>query len=363
MAETGSNIFSPVNILASGSLFAAALWLGWWFYDHSKYLYVTDARIASTMISVSSRMPGWVVDFSVDEGQQVAKGDVLVIIDARDTDLQILELEASLNTKRREYERLQKELSLRVKQVDSGIEVARSRHETAKIELSESRVLLAQAISDFERADSLLEQKMISEETWESRRTDRDVASQALNLMKAKVATSVAELKATEISVAEIDILQHELLIVGSEEAELKVQRNRLQSRLGDFTIKSPIKGVIDETFTNEGEYVYPGQRILMVHNPEVVWIKANIKETNINLLHEGAHVEVQVDAYPDEVFSATISNIGNAATSAFALLPSPNPSGNFTKTTQRLEVKIDIGPHENLLKPGMMVELKIDTH
>ena len=99
-----------------------------------------------------------------------------------------------------------------------------------------------------------------------------------------------------------------------------------------------------------------------MVHNPEAVWIKANIKETNINLLHEGAHVEVQVDAYPDEVFSATISNIGNAATSAFALLPSPNPSGNFTKTTQRLEVKIEIGPHESLLKPGMMVELKIDT-
>jgi membrane fusion protein, multidrug efflux system len=58
---------------------------------------------------------------------------------------------------------------------------------------------------------------------------------------------------------------------------------------------------------------------------------------------------------------TARVRNVGNAATSAFALLPSPNPSGNFTKITQRLEVQMELGPHENSLKPGMMVELKID--
>ena len=178
----------------------------------------------------------------------------------------------------------------------------------------------------------------------------------------AKVATSFAELTAAEVNVAEVDILQQELLILASEQAELEVQRNRLQNRLSDFTILSPIDGIIDETFINPGEYVYPGQRILMLHNPETVWIKSNIKETNISKISVGAHVEVRVDAYPDEVFDSTVSNIGNAATSSFALLPSPNPSGNFTKTTQRLEVKIEIGPHENLLKPGMLVELKIEA-
>ncbi len=53
--------------------------------------------------------------------------------------------------------------------------------------------------------------------------------------------------------------------------------------------------------------------------------------------------------------------SIGNATTSEFALLPSPNPSGNFTKITQRLPVRIAIQQKDGLLRPGMMVEVNID--
>ncbi|MBT5666712.1 MAG: HlyD family secretion protein, partial [Rhodospirillaceae bacterium] len=51
----------------------------------------------------------------------------------------------------------------------------------------------------------------------------------------------------------------------------------------------------------------------------------------------------------------------GNTTTAEFALLPSPNPSGNFTKITQRLPVRIAIDQKERLLRPGMMVEVNID--
>ncbi len=362
MAEADTKIASPVNVIALASLLIAALWLSWWFYDRSLHLYVTDARITSTMISVSSRMPGWVVDFPVQEGQQMSKDEVLVRIDTRDTDLRLNELEASLQTVAFEYARLQSTLALTQKQISSAIAVAKSRRETALYRLSEAEVMLTQAENSFTRADSLLKQKMMPEETWEARRADRDRARQTRNRSTAEVATSDAELIATEIRIDEIGVLTHELEMVGSKQGELEVQKRRLQNTLADFTIKSPIDGVIDESFVNQGEYVYPGQRILMMHNPEIIWIKANIKETNIRKLEPGAHVEVHVDAYPDEVFEARVSTIGNAATSAFALLPSPNPSGNFTKTTQRLEVKMAIENHENRLKPGMMVELKIDV-
>ena len=52
---------------------------------------------------------------------------------------------------------------------------------------------------------------------------------------------------------------------------------------------------------------------------------------------------------------------VGHAATSQFALLPTPNPSGNFTKITQRLPVRIVIDQQAGLLRPGMMVEINID--
>jgi len=75
-----------------------------------------------------------------------------------------------------------------------------------------------------------------------------------------------------------------------------------------------------------------------------------------------GQTVTVSVDAYPDEAFEGRIERIGNTATSAFALLPSPNPSGNFTKITQRLPVRIAIDQRDGRLRPGMMVEVKIAT-
>jgi membrane fusion protein (multidrug efflux system) len=367
MEEVETRIFTPVNVIAIGSLLLASAWLAWWFYDRTQYLYVTDARVSSTLVSVSSRLPGLLIDFRVKEGQQVKKGEVLVAIDTRDADLQMVELEANLHTSELDYQRLQSEFALRVRQIDSAIAVSRSRHETAEIEMSEATVVGRQADKDLIRANSLLKQNMIPEGSWESTKTSSDMAVQALQVSKARVATAAAELTAAEIRTDELKVLQHELGIIRSQQLELEANRTRLQNTLTDYQIKSPRDGVVDETFANSGEYVYPGQRILMMHDPSNIWIKANIKETNIRKLHEGARVEVSVDAYPDSLITAKVGEIGNAATSSFALLPSPNPSGNFTKTTQRLEVKIRIDEQQEQqqqqpLKPGMMVELKIDT-
>ena len=72
--------------------------------------------------------------------------------------------------------------------------------------------------------------------------------------------------------------------------------------------------------------------------------------------------MEVFVDAFPDDSFSGEIISIGHSTTGSFALLPNPNPSGNFTKITQRLPVRIAIEQREQKLRPGMMVEVRIDV-
>jgi membrane fusion protein (multidrug efflux system) len=97
-----------------------------------------------------------------------------------------------------------------------------------------------------------------------------------------------------------------------------------------------------------------------MFHDPKKLWISANIKETDVAKLALGKKAEVLVDAFPNAPLEATLSRIGSAATSQFALLPNPNPSGNFTKITQRIEVRFELPETSLALKPGMMVELKI---
>jgi len=360
MSEARSSAFSITNILAFTILLASSLWLGWWFYDRSQYVYIDDAHIASTMISVSSRIPGWVVEFPVDEGERVNVGQTLVSIDARDVKLQLSELEASLATQQSEYERKQSELAMSKEQISSNIEAQRSALAAAEAGLSGAQVELTQSEKDLNRAKSLLRQKMISDETFEERKTKYDIAVQSHHRNEAEVSAAKAKLLSAQADLARLDVLNKELEIIRGKRNELEVQRERLTNQLSDHIISSPISGVVDETFINSGEYVYPGQRILMLHDPNHVWVKANIKETEVRHIQIGSEVRISVDAYPGKTWKGHISNIGNAATSQFAMLPAPNPSGNFTKITQRLEIKVKFEANEEKFKPGMMVELQI---
>ncbi|MDZ7826523.1 MAG: hypothetical protein U5R48_11480 [Gammaproteobacteria bacterium] len=63
----------------------------------------------------------------------------------------------------------------------------------------------------------------------------------------------------------------------------------------------------------------------------------------------------------PGRPLEGRLSRIGHSATNQFALLPNPNPSGNFTKITQRIEVRIEIEDPVPDLRPGMMVEVEFD--
>ena len=75
-----------------------------------------------------------------------------------------------------------------------------------------------------------------------------------------------------------------------------------------------------------------------------------------------GQTVHISVDAYPSDKFTGRVARIGSATMARFALIPTPNPSGNFTKITQRLPVRIRLNKNDPLLRPGMMVEVHIAT-
>ena len=84
---------------------------------------------------------------------------------------------------------------------------------------------------------------------------------------------------------AQIEALTHQV-------ANLAAQMHQQQVDVEDRTIKSPVPAVIDRTFMLPGEYVAAGQRILMLHNPNEVWVEANIKETQVGQLKLGQPVQ-----------------------------------------------------------------------
>lgn len=333
----------------------------YWVYDRYTHVNVSDARIASTMISISTRVSGWITELPAEEGQFLEQGALIARIDQRDATLALEEAEADLAAMQSELQRLKAEKKLTAARIETGIERAQSQLMAARSSHQANLSERTRAEAEWQRAKPLFAQEIISREIWENKRNIYQQAKQKAEVSEARIRTQQAALEEAQVARQELAIYDSRINGVQHQLAEARSHLARLSSSLSDHTVLSPISGVVDEVFADAGEYVNPGQRLLIMHDPRKIWVSCNIKETDIRHVHLGSKARVSVDAYPDLDLSGEVTRIGNAATSQFALLPNPNPSGNFTKVTQRIEVRISLPQTDNLLKPGMMVEVEID--
>lgn len=352
----------PRRAAAAAAALIAAVVLGVWLYQRFTHVSTDDARIASDMIEVSSKVSGWLETFDATQGQHLDKGDIVAVIDHREAKLKLDELKSNLAAVDATYRRNQAELAMVKRQTGSLVDVAKSQLSAAKAGLEAARSDLVFRGNQWQRAQSLREGKTISEQDWENARALYQKSQQAFVQSKAEVASATAKVIEAEADRDRLAVLRQELIRTGHQRDSLASEVGRQQLDLDDHRVVAPQRGIIDKTFVNAGEFVSPGQRLLLMHDPNDIWVDANIKETKIRHVHLGQSATITVDAWPDETFAGKVIRIGDSATSEFALLPSANPSGNFTKVTQRLPIRIAVEQRDGKLKPGMMVEVAIDV-
>lgn len=342
---------------------ALLAWLAHWAYYRWTHVYIDDARIDGEIITLSSRVSGWVTALPVIEGEVVARGDLLFRIDDRDSRLQREALAARLAA----IESQMAVVRARTGQVDQETG-GRTQSETHRLKASEAEAAaldaqLKQAREDYERARELAASKWLSPQAMERARTAYRQAQENHRKALADIAAVRGTLAAAHGSRRELQVMDRQLAVLASQADEIRAEIRRRDIDIADRSISSPGDGRVVTTFVRKGEYVATGQRILMFHDPEAIWVEANVRETDVARLRPGMKAEIRVDAYRGQVFAGEIFRIGRAATSKFALLPDPNPSGNFTKITQRLPVRIRLLEKNPALRPGMMVEVAIATH
>jgi len=334
--------------------------LGNWLYGRLTHVVVYDARIEADVITVSSRVNGWVTGLPVEAGASIARGDSLVTLDARQPTLRLNELDSELAMMANDRQRLLAEIAMTDRQTQSRLQAAQAELSAAEAALAAQQSETEQASSDFERAQSLLDRLAVSRQRWEALRTAHQKAQHDVLRTGADVAKAQAAVLEAEAGRQQLDVLRRRLASLRHDEERLHAQRERQRLDVEDRTLRSPINGVVDRIFVDVGEYIAPGQRLMLIHDPQAIWVEANVKETDIRQIAIGGTAKVRVDAYPDLALTGRIVRIGSTATSKFALLPNPSPSGNFTKITQRLPVKIAIEQVDGALRPGMMVEVDI---
>lgn len=298
-------IYKKKRILIPLFIFIILGGIGWYWYMGTKgYVSTDDAFIDGDKATISSKMLGRIIKLSVDEGDTVKQGEQLVLLDTSDLQAQKKQAEASIIN--------------------------------AQESITLSKVNLERAKDDFNRAKSQFQNNIIPKEQY-------DHAARAL-----------------EAAQADYNIA---LTRVGTAKAQLGV----FQTQLQNGTIVSPLNGVVAKRWVLEGDVVQPGQPIYTIYDMKNVWITAQLEETKLTQIGPGDPVEINVDAYPDQKFYGKVLQIGSNTAAQFSLIPPNNASGNFTKVTQRVPVKISITPPAQAknsapisLLPGMSVEVRV---
>ncbi|MGE6259490.1 efflux RND transporter periplasmic adaptor subunit [Heyndrickxia sporothermodurans] len=126
-----------------------------------------------------------------------------------------------------------------------------------------------------------------------------------------------------------------------------------------EMDIKAPANGTIVQSNAVKNTIVAAGSPLAITYDLTNLWVTANIEETHIDEIQVGQDVDVYVDAYPNTTLKGKVQEIGLATAGTFSLLPSNNASGNYTKETQVIPVKISIDSTRDLV-PGMNVTVRI---
>ncbi len=331
-------------------------WLHWQF----THVVLDDARVGSDMTILASRSPGWVADIPVSPGDRVARGALLARMDARDAALAVEQYAARIAGLAARRAELEARLALVDQTSRSQHAAARASHEGAQAALPAAEAERVFAEAELDRAERLTQTGAATRQRVEQLRLNVETARQRVRSAEADIRSAEAMMALALAARAEMGVIQAQIAALDPQARELEAQRDRAVLDVEDRTLRMPFDGVVDRVFLEPGEHVQAGQRIVLVHNPAHVWVDANVRETDVRHFRLGTRVTVTVDAWPGQRFDGEVSRLIEAATSQFALLPSANPSGNFTRITQRLplRVRLDPAPQPGLLRPGMLARV-----
>lgn len=122
-----------------------------------------------------------------------------------------------------------------------------------------------------------------------------------------------------------------------------------------------PTNGTVVQTNAVKDSFVAAGTPLATAYDMSNLWVTANINETNINDIATNQDVDIYVDAFSNTPLKGKINTIGLTTAGTFSLLPSSNTTGNYTKVTQVIPVRISIEDAKGLnLVPGMNVTVRI---
>jgi membrane fusion protein (multidrug efflux system) len=347
-SKPSSNRRPVLLVIAAAALVAAGAYgVHWW--TTGRFIETTDdAYLKADSVTAAPKVGGYVTQVYVVANQAVKRGDPLVKLDARQYQAAADQSQATIDGRKADIRRFEADI------LQQQGQLAQTRAQAEA-----SRLALAHAQDEVTRHTPLAATGATTAERLAELRNTRDQAVASLAAAEAAVKAADGRLKSSEAQVAQSK--------AQVEAAEAALRQNHLD--VDDTVVRAAIDGRIGDTTVRVGQFVQPGTRMMTVVPTQDVYLVANFKETQIGRMRAGQPVTLHVDALPDLDLHGVVDSFSPGTGAQFALLPSENATGNFTKIVQRVPVRIrvQLDPQadpalRDRLLPGLSVTTDVDT-
>ncbi len=149
-----------------------------------------------------------------------------------------------------------------------------------------------------------------------------------------------SDLKVAETS---LEAAEKKLHVLGFTEEQVKIISETHQIK-PIITLYAPIRGKIIERNVVMGAMIDQSTEILVILDPTVLCVDADIYEKDISKIKIGQQVEVVVPAFPEEKFLGTVKYISDV----------------LNEETRTITVRTEVRNKDMKLKAGMLASIKI---
>ncbi len=328
-----------LNFLKRNSLLISVfllllLIITYWFYWHLKP-FTSDAFVFANSRPISPWVEGFITEVKVRNNQFIKKGEVVFTVFREPYLLKIEELTNEIKSKESEIKVLQANLKI------SEADIRRF-----QAELLNNRYLRSQA-------EYMLQQQAVSATYTEEK------------------------IRATEISEAQLNAAEFQLIANREKINSLTAQIHKLQNQLelnkiwADLTEVTALNdGYITNLSVSEGGYYRPGDVICGFIDCDQWYIQANFKENELSQIHIGTPAKIWLRQYPGKVFHGVVEEINwgveRREMSQITGIGKVKNNNEYFRLPQRFPVQIRILNTENqnfTLGGSAYVELDIPSH
>ncbi|PYM25760.1 MAG: hemolysin secretion protein D [Candidatus Rokuibacteriota bacterium] len=338
--------------------------------------------IEATQVDISPRITARIVERTVREGQPVERGQLLARLDAEQPTAELRRAEAALRAAEAQLRDLK--AGARAQEIqEAEATAARAQAQLADLmagsrrqEIEQARAAVDDAAAtrewtarDYQRTKDLFSRELVAAAEVDRMRQAAEVAVAKERSARERLALVEAGAREHEIEAARQALRaareRVQLLRAGprpeavataeAQVAEARAAATLARARLDETRLSSPVTGVVLRKNMEVGETASPGTPILTLMDPNDVWLRAYVPETDIGRLKVGQAATIMVDAFPGRRFDGAISEIASGAEFT--------PKNVQTKKERvNLVFRIKIAPKnpDGLLKPGMPADAEI---